>query len=93
MHLLSTHKVAEYVQDLLFYLYRLFLPHILFDLLSFSLYSTPTSDMHTAWTDLTFSTYLCTQLQNHYSDAPSNPESLTKISYLNSSSRVFSKSL
>ena len=60
MHLLSAQEAVDSVQDLLFYLYRLFLPLMLSDLLSFSLYSTPTSDLHTAWIDLTFSTRLRT---------------------------------
>ena len=78
MHLLSVHKPADSVQDLLFYIYRIFLPLMLSDILSFSSYSTPTSDPHTAWIDPTFSTCLRTQLQNHYSDALSDLESLTK---------------
>ena len=73
MHLLSWHKAADSVQDILFYLYRLFLPLMLFDLLSFSSYSTPTSDLHTAWIDSTFSTCMRTQLQKHYYDALSDP--------------------
>ena len=78
MHLLYAHKDEESVQDILFYLYRLFLPLMLSNLLSFSPYSTPTSDMHTTWIDSTFHTCLCTQLQNLYSDALSDLESLTK---------------
>ena len=80
MHLSSTHTTADSVQDLLFYLYILFLPLMLFDLLSSSFYSTSTGDPHITWIDSTFSIYLRTQLQNHYFGALSNPESLTKTS-------------
>ena len=79
MHLFPVHKVADSVQDILFYLYRLFLPLILSGILSFSSYSTPTSDPHTTWIDSTFPTRLRTQLQNLYSNAPSDTESLTRM--------------
>ena len=78
MHLLSAHKDADSVLDL-FYLYKVFLPLMLSNLLSFSFYSTPPSDLHITWIDSTFSTCLCTQLQNLYSDALNNTNSLTKI--------------
>ena len=89
MHLLFAHKATYSIQDLLFYLYRLFLPLMLSDLISFSSYSTPTSDLHTARIDSTFPTRLRTQLQNLYSDALNDTESLTKNSYLKSSSSAF----
>ena len=73
MHLLSAHKVADFLQDLLFYIYRLFLPLVLSYLLSFSFYSTPTRDPHTSYIDSTFSTCLRTQLQNRYFDALNDP--------------------
>ena len=79
MHLLSMHKAADSVQDLLFYLYRLFLPLMLSDLLSFSFYSTSPSDPHIAWIDSTFPTHLCTQLQNLYSDALNDIKPLTRM--------------
>ena len=79
MHLLYAHKPADSIQDLFFYLYIIFLPLMLSDLLSFSSYSTPTSDPHTAWIASTFSTRLCTQLQNLYLDALNDTESLIKI--------------
>ena len=93
MHILFAHKATDSFQDLLFYLYRLFLTLMLSDLLSFSFYSTPTSDLQTTWIDSTFSTCLCTHLQNHYFDALSDPESLTKTTYHKSSSSIFSKGL
>ena len=81
MHLLSSHKDADYVQDILFYIYRIFLPLMLSNLLSFSSYSNPTSDLHTSWIESTFSTCLRTQLQNLYSDALNDIELLPKTSY------------
>ena len=79
MHLLSTHKAVDSIQYLLFSVYRLFLPLMLSDILSFSSYFTPTSDPHTIWINSTFSTRLRTQVQNLYSDALNDTESLTKI--------------
>ena len=78
MNLLSAQKDAKVVQDILFYLYRLFLCLLLSSLLSFSSYFTPNSDPHTTWIDSTFSTCLCTQMQNLYSDTLYDQESLTK---------------
>ena len=66
---------------------------MLSDILSFSFYSNPNSDPHTMSIDLTFSTGLRTQLQNHHSDALIDPESLTKNPYLKYCSSIFSKSL
>ena len=66
MHLFfSAHKATDYVQDIRYYLYRLFLPLMLFDLLFFYSYSIPTNDPHTSWIDSTFSTRLCTQLRTY----------------------------
>ena len=75
MHLLSVHKAADFVQDILFDINRLFLPLMLSDLLSFSLYSALTNNPHKSWIDSTFSNFLHTQLHNHYSDALSDLES------------------
>ena len=75
---LSAHKAADSIQDILFYLYRIFLPLMLFDILSIYLYPTPTSDPCTSWIDSTFSTCLRTQLQTLYTDALNNTESLQK---------------
>ena len=55
-----------------------FPPLMLSDLLSFSSYSTPTSNLHATWIYSTFPTCMCTQLQNLYSDALNDIESLTK---------------
>ena len=71
------HKDVDYIKDIVFYIYRIFLPRVLSDILSFSSYSTPTSDSHIAWTDSTFSTHPCTQMQNLYSDALNDTEALT----------------
>ena len=94
MHLLSIHKAIDFVQDLIFYLYILILCLMLFDLL-YIYHSTLLllNDLHTAQIDSTFSICLCTQLQNHYSDALNDLDSLTKTIYLQSSSSIFSKSL
>ena len=102
-HLEKIHKVLfiwheeidapYYVQDLLFYLYILFLPLMLLGILSFSFYPTPTSDLHTSYINSTLSTCVGTKLQNHYSDPLSDLESFTKTTYLIYSSSVFSKSL
>ena len=46
MHLLFAHKDTDSIQDILIYLYKLSPPLMLSDLLSFSFYSTPTSDLH-----------------------------------------------
>ena len=69
MHLFFVHKSTEYVQYIIFYLYRLFLPLMLYDILSFSSYSIPTGDPHTSRIESTFPTHLHTQLYNLYSDA------------------------
>ena len=72
MHLSYVYKVAYYSQYSLLFIYRLFLPLMLYVFLFLSFYSTPTSDPHTTWIDLTFSTCLRTQLQTLYSDALSD---------------------
>ena len=63
MHLLSVHKATYSVQYLIFYLYRLLPPLMLFDLL-YPYHSTLLllSDTHTASIDSTFFIYLRTQL-------------------------------
>ena len=90
MLLFSIHKATDSIQDLLFYIYRLLLPLMLFVLL-YIYHSTLLllSDMHIAQIDSTFSTCQHTQLNNLYSDALSDTESLTKKSYLKSGSSVF----
>ena len=70
---LPVHKDTNSIQYLIFFIYIFFLPLMLSDLLSFSSYSTPTSDLHTTWIDSTFSTCLRTQLQNRYFDALNDP--------------------
>ena len=74
MHLLSAHKSTNFVQDLLFYLYRLLLPLFLFVLLYPYFSTLLLRDLHTTWIEVTFSICLRTQLQIHYSDALNNPE-------------------
>ena len=94
MHLLSIHKAIDYVQDLLFYLHRLLLPLMLSNLLYLYLSTLLIlRNPHTSWIDSTFSTCMHTQLQNQYSNALSDPDSLTKTINFQSSSSVFSKSL